>query len=450
MSDTLMFYGVPAKPAKVFTNAELAKKLSRKATKKLLARGFTRFIPWLGAGVLAYEIYENQASILAYAYGWYGYVNTCTASAARNETCGWGGEFMTNFNTGCANTTPTCGGYVSQIGNGSPTALKPYFNIVDRRVGNNQVYIKARYEKRTNVGFAEVPIPILPNRVPLRMPVPLPMFVPEEPNRHPIPFWPTPDYWPDHPMPSADPLPKEETKPGFPAHSPFPFEVPTRVPMPSPMWDFTHTPGPATSPLKPGPGEGGGADPKPSPKPAPAPSPSPLPPGNTTPFVPLPAPPASGTKEKKFRSVYSPQSLLDVVSEGAEMVDCLYDQLPSIANRAAARRKFGEEMNAFWARYKRAKPTTNADKARLLKNKPKWNKDWADPNKADAKLRENSIGHNAKNRGIDGADYKLKYIYNHFHELSASVVDGAIKCAALNIAVDAVLGPLLGKANVRV
>ena len=203
------------------------------------------------------------------------------------------------------------------------------------------------------------------------------------------------------------------------------------MPSPSPV------PGPVTPPV---------VGPVPTPAPAPVMPPEPFYGGP----VPNPSPPRPGTKEKKFRGTWVIAQMMDVISEASEVVDCLYDALPSVASKAAARKDFADKMKQFWKDYKTANPQTPIEKAKFLSKKPKWNPAWSDPLKKALKANKPFDRALPAQYEQDGVHLKMGYIYDNFGEVTADVMSEALKCAATNHYLDKVYGNLLPSgSNVR-
>lgn len=213
---------------------------------------------------------------------------------------------------------------------------------------------------------------------------PLPPYVEPAPGDTPVPDF---DIEID---PSTRPRPRPQTRP-----RPRPRPRPDTQPGPAP------NPGPGPAP-SPGPAPAPGPGPKPGPKPTPQPGGSPVPPGRP----PLPAPPKKGERERKVERKGGAQTILrvlDAVSEGAEVVDCFFSQLPKAKQLAWARKALPG-----------AQSVKQAESARQIDR--------------------------LKAYGLNGADWKLLALYHNWSSFSDEQIKAALECAATNVAVDEFIG----------
>lgn len=418
----------------------------------ILKRTLPRLVPFLGAGLLAYDLYTMWKE---------------TSRPPPNDywrrVCGSGGSFLLA-------SAGTCGQlvYVSPANQAalpfptSNTNIHGYTSAPGELPPNppNLPYRKRSQYQRIGpnpspelapgwTGFAPDPWAPFPEVQP---------YTPGQPTR-PRP-WSPPAYWPDDPAfpdPDQEPGPAPGTSPATrPGRTvvPGPFVAPQVPPLVEIEFD------PSIRPGRPGPVEGPDSKPDAGATPAPGPgegvgtgsSPG-IPPGSpaTGPVaprppvyggeVPLPSRPPKGTKEKKFRGTWNAIQVLQVLSEAAELVDCLYQAMPSVLAKSQAREKYGQAMGEFWTSYRDARRAgqleTAAARARFLNGKPRWNPNWADPVGKPGRYER----HVSAQYSPEGAHEKLPYIYDHFDEITAGTMLDAVTCGLYNQYVeDKVLG----------
>lgn len=418
---------------------------------RLIGRGLLRAVPFVGAALTIWEIYDLLDDYFYQPHR--GYKLNCNLAGV---ACFLPRTPVNRYFTG-AGATGLCYNHCGQIGSLTLLPVAPgtstqYVGLA-RHNGASHYSTAETWEKISGRTFVDFTKPMyIPFQFPDVAPDVMPSPRPEKlPQRVPVPFWP-PDPWfspLEAPAPAPAPSESPQTRPAFPT----PLDVPTPNPwpseLPSPSFEVTIRPGfpfPGTQP-------GTAPNPTPSPKPSPRPAPGGAPPPVPLPPQPLPSKPAPGTKERKFRSKLNPLALLDAASEGAELVDCLYSAIPSVAKAASARQAFGEQMREFWADYNSAKKAGKLGnpqaRAKFLTKKPRWNKEWANPIKATEKARAKSWIDNSKGRGIDFVDAKMKVIYDRFDEIDGATMVDAVQCAVINHFVDIAVARSLPRRNVN-
>lgn len=455
MSDpNKIFYGPNGNAVKVPAPA-------RKVGLKFLPKLAGRFVPFLGLALTAYEVwkwYKRDRS-------WWGYDRFCGPTnpfdgGVCTGTWGWWG----------VNGVVNCGAASQFTPTGCPPwgTISPYTmpeSIVEARFtqGSTAVSNQRRQVFRRRSGTHTYTVMFEPGTFPFVDPVPdvqpepHPAMVPypqlqPDPNEK-RPAWPHPEMWPPDPvLEPAPPSPNEWPEPfrwqDWPHRVPFPTIVEVVFPFP------VQTPSPSPKPT-----------PRPSPRPTPRPTPSPTP---SPPVVPAPQPPAAepgtgsqppsyggqtpypraprpGEREppkSRVRTVAgNALRIMDLMSEGAEVVDCIYKSMPKVASRAAARQAFSNRMNAMWDRYKAEGigRLSKQEKARWFEaNKPKWNKAWKDP------IGDRFKDDLSERYSLEQAPAKALYLYNNSNHITADVVQRAIICAANNHVADIFIGALTG------
>lgn len=432
----IKFYGLPNAPASVpFPSGDVlpfpkgvSRKRAARVAGRIIGKSLVRAIPFAGAALTAWEIYDffNAAQ--------YPYINPAKWTLV--QSCGGnGGGWAGSASLGTCGPIFQTGAPITSIDGVSGSYRFRYAaKMTSPYTGNRE---RGDWYTRTVPVVGGLPSIIARPDV---NPALNPRWL-TNPNIVPNP-WHDPEFWPPiDPYPEANPSPAPA-----PAHAPQPAPsfppAPVGVPMVTPRWEIVHTftpPAPAPSPI---------ARPDPVGRPNPVPAPRPRIDPRVNP-IPNPSRPPKGTKEVKPGTNYLPQVLLDVASEGAEIVDCMYDAMPSVQLKAQARQKFGSEMASFWKDFQLAMQNgqlkTARDKAVFLSQKPKWDKSWKDPAKRKANWGDNSMRY-----GIDRADLKLKYMYDHFHELKdTSVIRQAIECVALDQQLDKAIAAGQGRTVVN-
>ncbi len=210
--------------------------------------------------------------------------------------------------------------------------------------------------------------------------------------------------WPDETTPSPEPAPAEYDWPLNP-RAPYPFII-TVIPS---VGDAVGV-GTTTRPSP----HSGTLSPSPSVTPSTDPIFTPLPPGGS----PV-RPPRPGEKETKVRSRGQKAgalilSVVDAISEGAEVVDCFYKQLPKATRDRWARKAadyVGEEFTSARA----------VESARVV-DRPKA-------------------------YGIQGADWKASALWHNWEQLGNVEINAALECVVVNHISDKFIGAAIGAKN---
>lgn len=437
----LKFYGVPNGPTVVpFPSGEVIRfpsNITRQAQLKfagrLVGKSLIRAIPYVGLALTVWEIYDIYKKIKIMPSGWN---LTCTIAAA----CGIPPRTQTTRQFTYSNATAQCINHCntinfSMVPFGSPVPAGHNHFIT----GNHYIPLPERWasiESWFRASGSEVPSfghPQQPLPDGLEVPYPAPMTSPNFlPN-----IWPSPEYWPEidpRVAPEAFVKTRPDTGPRTRPRS-RPRSRPRPRTLPAPHWVFETPPsGPVPNPR---------ARPRPSPKPEPEPdrATTPWPDFTTSPGRPNPSRPKPGEKEApKLNTVYTAVQILDLVSETAEIVDCMYNALGSVKKKQAAAMKYSAAINKFWEDYRAAVKSfeiwTPREKAIFLMKKPVWNPAWKSPLSDAKKLRKRSFGDHNKQFGINFADIKAQYIYDNFHELGVPELREAVECSAMDQQID--------------
>ena len=111
--------------------------------------------------------------------------------------------------------------------------------------------------------------------------------------------------------------------------------------------------------------------------------------------------------------------LFDKLSEGSEVVDCLYQQLPK-----DTRKKIEKDMGYHWFKV----PETG-----------KWK--WVPPSGSVYSGAADQFGQ----YGVQGAPWKLQAIYDHFDKIGEAEMQGFAKCVAINEVEDRFVGKAMAQ-----